>query len=137
MRSKTEPPTTSCWQAAWVGCHPVMLHPAQCFGTLIPYHKQRQTHTSHKCRHTYRHTNMHTQRHTNTYTHTCHGTSLASFSSLSPRKTLRRGQGAACVVRKQLTCRVTCIPMNTLVARVNGHTQTATAAIERCFLRYR
>lgn len=69
MRSKTEPPTTSCWQAAWVGRHPVMLHPAQCFGTLIPYHKQRQTHTSHKCMHTYRHTNTHTQRHTNTYTH--------------------------------------------------------------------
>lgn len=49
------------------------------------------------------HTDIQTRTHRDiqTRTHTCNGTSLANFSSLSPHNTLRRGQGAACVVQKE------------------------------------
>lgn len=94
-RSKTEPPTTSCWQAAWVGCHPVMLHPAQNPAhsaselSYLTISRDKCTHAISVCTRTdIKHAHRHTNRYTQTYkhAHTCNSATLATFFLLSPHK---------------------------------------------------
>lgn len=72
MRSKTEPPTTSCWQAAWAGRHPVMLHPAQHPAlsalelSLLTISRDKYTQAINVCTHA---PQAHKHAHTQTQTH--------------------------------------------------------------------
>jgi hypothetical protein len=90
-RSKTEPPTTSCWRAARAGCHPVKLHSMQHQnqGDLEPLSLAAHTHA---CRDTpSMYTRTHTEAHKCTHRYGHSAASMAKFLSLSPHKNSEKG----------------------------------------------